>query len=135
MADPKSRCPSWVPLQQLQGWRLTLEPVKHHSCATRAREAEQAACDASHHSTPDSASNSRSSQKTQPEERQHYHSVTATYGNWNMKRGAEINAVPCIERQFAQQKCYPVPILKWFMILKHHKGQSLITVVYNSVYL
>lgn len=52
-----------------------------------------------------------------------------------MKRDADINAERGVERQFAQQKCYPVPILKCFMILKHHKGQSLITVVYNSLYL
>lgn len=41
-----------------------LKPVKHHSCAMEAQEAEQAGCDASHHSTPDSVSNSRSPQKT-----------------------------------------------------------------------
>lgn len=61
----------------------------------RAREAEQAECDVSHHSTPVSVSN-RSSQQTSPEERRHYQSVTATYRNWNM-RGAETNTVCYIE--------------------------------------
>lgn len=64
VAYKKSRCPSWIPFQQPQGQRLMLKSVKYHSCAMRAREAEQAGCDASHPSTADPASNSRSSQKT-----------------------------------------------------------------------
>lgn len=91
----------------LQSWCPFHPPAPELSRkATAGQEAEEVGCDATHHSMLDSTSNSRSPPITQLEGRRCYQSLTATYRNWNMMRGADTNVL-------CREVVFPAGALSW----------------------